>query len=161
MVQSEKKFLPGMMVRMNDDDRKKRPQFKLEDNADELFRDAFENASLRPKETDRTDPGSDAKKKQAKAVRVDLHGLTESQAFARIDDVVAQLQTSSTGSIAVTFITGRGLHSPQGKGVLGRSAHSYVQSRYAKYIQHIDDSPADVLIGGKPIRGHFTAKFRF
>ena len=53
------------------------------------------------------------------------------------------------------IITGKGIHSKSGSGVLAKEVHRYIQSRYQPYIQKIDSSPSEVMVNNLPIKGSF------
>lgn len=85
---------------------------------------------------------------------LDLHGLTAEEARDEIRQFIDRLLSQTHGKFTVRIITGKGLHSRDGA-VLPRDSHYFVKQRYSDRIVRIDDSPADVLLGGIPIRGHF------
>lgn len=91
---------------------------------------------------------------------IDLHGLTVREANDELrrflDRILGQ---RGGGKVTVRIITGKGIHSRDGA-VLPRECHDFVKQRYADSIVRIDDSPADVLLGGIPIRGHFDVVFK-
>jgi DNA-nicking Smr family endonuclease len=90
---------------------------------------------------------------------LDLHRLTLAEAQGRIDGVLRQiLGRLAAGPVTLKVITGKGRHS-LGSSVLPREIHDYVKSRYAAHIHRIDDSPADLVVGELPLRGHFNVTF--
>lgn len=134
--------------------------FDLEDNASELFKAHVENE--KPNAKDRQEVAR--KPRQAKnrkrrgidhEVTIDLHGLTTEESQRLIDETMASLKSGVHTHISLKIITGKGLHSPDGKAVLGDFAHQYIRQRYTSYISKIDDAPSDVTLRGLPIRGHF------
>ncbi len=90
---------------------------------------------------------------------LDLHGLTANEAKDEIRRFLDRLIAQTHGKFTVRIITGKGLHSRDGA-VLPREAHHFVSQRYSDRIVRLDDSPADVLLGGIPIRGHFDVILR-
>lgn len=90
---------------------------------------------------------------------VDLHRLNLQEAQARIDRVLSQILSKlASGNVTLKVITGKGRHSV-GASVMPREAHSYVKTHYGRYIVRIDDSPADLVVGELPLRGHFNVTF--
>ncbi len=140
------------------------------DEADRIFRETLDRMGpVASPEKDRDDPpGKIQRDKSAKAsargrggagspgTSIDLHRMTLAEAKARLDDVFAALLQRLSGSVTVTIITGKGLHSGPGGAVLPREIHRYVQQAYGGYILRIDDSPDEVRIAGVPLRGHFN-----
>lgn len=133
-----------------------------------LFLESLENmdpqAILRDKRR-----GADEKEPQAKPrpgrgegqadFTLDLHRLTLAEATARIDGVMRQILAKlASGPVTLKVITGKGRHSV-GSAVLPREVHAYVKSRFSSLILRIDDSPADLVVGELPLRGHFNVTF--
>ena len=102
--------------------------------------------------------GGDKRAAPGKPRTLDLHGLTLEQAQRRVDqfipEILKQLKTAGE-KVRVRIITGKGTRDGQPAGVLAREIHTWVSQRWARHIVSIDASPADVLVGGIPIRGHF------
>lgn len=98
------------------------------------------------------------KKRGAAVVEVDLHGMTVEQAQRAVDSAIARLPRGQ--EIKLRVITGKGIHSGPEGGVLGRDIHYHVATRYRSAIVRLDESPADVRLGGVPIRGHFDVTLR-
>lgn len=94
------------------------------------------------------------KNAKIRKVRIDLHGLTVEQALSKLGKLIDQ-QLQKTGKFELMVITGKGIRS-SGRPVLAREAWDFVTSRYMSQIERIEDSPAEVLLGGIPIRGHFN-----
>ena len=87
---------------------------------------------------------------------VDLHGLTLDAATRRIETIIQGFLRRPAGSrLELKIITGKGLHSGPTGSVLAREIHAYVRQRYALHIARIEASPADVTLGGVPLKGHF------
>ena len=137
---------------------------ELEENADELFANAIDE-DWKPHE--HQDSNFEQVKKSSKGKsskverRVDLHGKTVAEARSVVGSLIEDLRMRYTGLVTLKVITGKGLHSKQGVGVLGREIHDYVSNKYVHNIVEIDDSPCDVLVHGVPIRGHFKVIFKF
>jgi len=90
------------------------------------------------------------------AQTVDLHGLTLDAATERIESIIQDFLRRPAGSrLDLKVITGKGLHSGPAGSVLAREIHAYVRQRYALHIARIEASPADVTLGGVPLKGHF------
>lgn len=91
---------------------------------------------------------------------IDLHGLTlaEAENFlrCRLDAVLREL----TGEITLTIITGKGKHSGPGGSVLASGIHRFIRIEYEEAIVYLQESPADVLLGGLPLRGHFRVTLK-
>ncbi len=137
--------------------------------AERLFLESLENmdpqAILREKRQ-----GSEEKEPQARPrpsrggdgqadFTLDLHRLTLTEAQNRIDGVMRQvLAKMASGPVTLKVITGKGRHS-LGSAVLPRGVHTFVKSRYAAHILRIEDSPADLVVGELPLRGHFHVTF--
>ena len=137
---------------------------ELEDNAEELFERAIEG-DWKPYEHE--DEFFEQEKKSSKGKssklnrKIDLHGKTVSEAQSAVSHLMVELRKQYTGIVNLKVITGKGLHSANGVGVLGREIHDYISNKYIHNIIEIDDSPCDVLIHGVPIRGHFNVVLKF
>lgn len=103
------------------------------------------------KATRRSVPGADG------VIKVDLHRLTVAEAEARVARVLAGLVDGLKPGdrIKVQIITGKGRHSGSGGAVLAREIHRFVRRQFGASIVAIEDSPADLVVGELPIRGHF------
>lgn len=99
-----------------------------------------------------------ARKKRGTMIEIDLHGMTVDEAQRAVDAVIARLPRGQEARLRI--ITGKGLHSGPEGGVLGRDIHYHVATRYRSAIVRLDESPADVRLGGVPIRGHFDVTLR-
>lgn len=129
---------------------------------DQLFREAMANLTNVPVKDAFRDPESLPRgarpSTKDRVIKIDLHRLTMAEAEARVDGVLKGLLAglhSAGASVRVQIITGKGRHSGDGGAVLAREVHRYVRQRYAGHIISIEDSPADLVVGGLPIRGHF------
>jgi DNA-nicking Smr family endonuclease len=96
---------------------------------------------------------------------IDLHRMTLDEARVCVDravtEALAQIaQRGGRGEVTLKIVTGKGLHSGATGSVLPREIHRHVRQRYALQIVSIEESPADVTIGGVPIRGHFHVTLR-
>ena len=136
-------------------------RFNLEENADELFLEAFENLKSNSV-VDKDFHSGDAKSTQGKnraesksAIAIDLHGCTLAEAQLKIESTILQLLATPGKSHNIRIVTGKGIHSAGSSGVLAAEIHGYVWSRFGKYITKIQESPHVVKVGGVPIRGHF------
>ena len=91
---------------------------------------------------------------------IDLHGLTLDQAkdyvSLRLDAILDDL----SGQTTVTIITGKGKHSGPGGSVLAKEIHRFVRLRYEAQIVYLEESPADLVVGQFPLRGHFRVSLR-
>ncbi len=137
---------------------------ELEENAEELFASAIEG-DWKPYEHE--DEFFEQEKKSSKGKssklnrKIDLHGKTVSEAQRAVSHLMEELRQQYTGVVSLKVITGKGLHSKQGVGVLSREIHDYISNKYTHNIMEMDDSPCDVLIHGVPIRGHFNVVLKF
>jgi DNA-nicking Smr family endonuclease len=154
------KKLPSLLVGESDDD-------------EALFRAAVEQLdphAVRAKlesGVEASPPAAPHSTGSAAAVReIDLHRCTVEEARRAIDAVFAQLVTPGTSLwrqgalVRLKIITGKGKHSGPAGPVLAREIHRYVALTYASHIVSIEESPADVVLGGLPLRGHFHVVLR-
>lgn len=129
---------------------------------------AFDGSGVPPKDrfdADSVNAGSLPARKPGRGttapVVIDLHGYTLREAkeivIARIQ---AQCASVRGGVIHFRIITGKGRHSGQDGSVLAREVHAIVRNQFRSSIQRIEDAPADVAVGGLPIRGHFDVWLR-
>ena len=126
----------------------------------ELFLEAFERLNKVPSKDrvldeienmHRTTKGA----KQSGPKVLDLHHCTVPEARGRVDGMLANIVANLKAPVTVQIITGKGRHSGAGGAVLAREIHQYVKVKYADYIVTLEDSPADMVVGELPIRGHF------
>lgn len=155
--------------RAKDDDRPKSGvMFELEDDAEALFlkefegltREAAEEFAEQPKA--RPVPKGRSKKKAAPPlmVEIDLHHHTREQAEQALSRRLEELR-SLHHEVKVRIITGKGRRSKDGKGVLVRTIHSFVVSRFKADIASIQPCPSDSTVDGRPVRGYFDVVFKF
>lgn len=88
---------------------------------------------------------------------LDLHGKTYSEAVDSLKFFIDQ-KRSECKILDLKIITGRGLHSGDGGPVLARDIHIYVKKNFAESITFLETSPADAMINGVAVRGHFQVK---
>lgn len=139
--------------------------FDLEPDADRIFQDSLSQwddrlAEIEGEDGEEGGARSAAPKADRSApVEIDLHRLTLEEAIWRVD---AELDQALASRQQRTFkiITGKGLHSGPAGGVLAREMHRHIAERYARHIKDMDESPADVKIGGVPLRGHFSVTLK-
>jgi DNA-nicking Smr family endonuclease len=94
---------------------------------------------------------------------VDLHRMTLAEAIAAVDAAIGGDLAQMRGAqqqVVLKIITGKGLHSGASGSVLAREVHRHVKTRYALHIVAIEESPAEVKLGGVPMRGHFKVTLR-
>ena len=141
------------------------PAIKFEDfaDADAVFLQHISEEEFRPSVSKMVEiPGNSESKPARKSragdtrLEVDLHGLTLSEAIQCLDAAIAKALAGAQREVTIKVITGKGLHSGPGGGVLAREIHSYVSARYGLIISRIDASPAEALLGGVPLRGYFV-----
>ena len=70
------------------------------------------------------------------------------------------MRLSPGARATLNIITGKGLNSGMGGGVLAREIPDWVRERFAKHIVDMDESPAEVQLGGIPIRGYFRVTIK-
>jgi DNA-nicking Smr family endonuclease len=132
--------------------------FELEEDAEAIFVASLDN--LKPDKQPMTEELMPLKSKAQKpkgpvSLNIDLHGKTLSEAMATLDHAFERALDETGVTYEVTVITGKGIHSGREGGVLFKEIHTYVVNQFGRYILKIDTSPADVLVQGLPIRGHF------
>ncbi|MBP9707537.1 MAG: Smr/MutS family protein [Oligoflexales bacterium] len=148
---------------------KKTLLFDLEENAADLFTehlkeldsDLIEKDKLNTEFSKSTNQIQRSRQKQAKTqlISLDLHGKTLVEAQNEVQHKIQELLKSSQSGFTLRIITGKGLHSPGGEGVLATEIWRFVNKKYAGKFRQIDASPADVKLGGRLIRGHFDVVF--
>lgn len=125
-----------------------------------LFIEAMRHLKAEDKDEHLFEPrGAKAKAGDAEET-LDLHRCTLQEAQDRVEFCVDALLAHGKGPVTLKIITGKGLHSGPGGAVLPSAIHRFVVARFAPSIISIDESPADVMVAGVPIRGHFTVTFR-
>lgn len=141
-----------------------------------LFRaalDALDPAAIKAKQDREVPAESSAKSSRRKdpatpAHAIDLHHCTLDEACRKIDAIISGLiagrwsdkTLTPNGHLHLKIITGRGRHSGTQGPVLAREIHRYVLSYYANHIVSIEESPAEALVGGVTVRGHFHVVLR-
>lgn len=151
-----RQLLPGEEFQQGD--------FKQEDEEDsELFRKALEETDWQQVALEKEAP--EEKKKKFKARKkhglvdsIDLHGFTlEKAKEALCLQIAAALQTNYD-TLELTIITGKGRNSAGGIGVLAREIPEYVKRKWRSRILSCDESPANLNLNGRLLKGHFTIK---
>lgn len=138
-------------------------RFAIEENADEIFRDFVFNRWSPDKLVIEPDPKTLPKNKTPSKAEfeIDLHGMSLDEAIDAVDQLIRNELAKGKPIIRGKIITGKGRRSTkEGGGVLARYVHSYVLQAFHKHILYIDESPADVAVGGVPIRGHFCIRLK-
>lgn len=145
-------------------------QFEIEEDAAELFRqhlDMFDpdevldsKKSLPPKRFQESHKSGSKNSRVRETHKIDLHGLTVQEAQSEVDRKINELARTHSGRFTLRIITGKGLHSPDGEGVLAREIWDYVHQRYQNSIESMDASPSDVKLAGRLVRGHFDVTFQ-
>lgn len=112
--------------------------------------------------TDRNTRGKSRRGKQNQEIFViDLHGLSQAAAESRLESLLRPRLAEATGmDLTVKIITGKGLHSGPGGAVLPNAVHAYIRRAFQHSIVAIEESPAEVILGGLPVRGHFHVTLR-
>ena len=143
-------------------------RFELEADAENLFKTAVDNmtasegqASLLAKDQT-SEPAPSKKKNPTEPFKIDLHGMTLDAARRHVDGRIHELlmRLSPGARATLNIITGKGLNSGMGGGVLAREIPDWVRERFAKHIVDMDESPAEVQLGGIPIRGYFRVTIK-
>lgn len=134
-------------------------RFELEPDSDRIFQDSMRRWDADMPDDDDFEEIRPPARVKSGPVEIDLHRMTLNEAIWRVD---AEIDDAVASGHQTTFkiITGKGLHSGPSGGVLAREIHRHIAERYARHIQAIDESPADVTIGGVPLRGHFVVTIR-
>lgn len=142
-------------------------RFELEDDAEAIFKEYLENSPPNLLTTSYEDGDFNDKLIEEKKIintqnrfAIDLHGFTLDQAIFQVDKKIRDLLITGPRIFMLTVITGKGRHSGIEGGVLAREIHNYIRQTFAKNLLNIEESPADLMIDGLPIRGHFLATFR-
>lgn len=138
-------------------------KINLEPDAEELFRQAIEE-DFHPDKAESTAERSAAPQAHNAGSKMprqlDLHGLNLEEAKRAVDRLIATFKAQMTTPVRVTIITGKGLHSGQGGGVLVHEIYRYVRQRYDYLIGDIESAPLESALGGVPMRGHFEVELR-
>ncbi len=85
--------------------------------------------------------------------QIDLHGLRTEAALRRLEHFVAQ--AASSGLRTVLVITGKGHHSPGGRGILRHKVEDWIRERGWRRVRTWSEAPA--RLGG---RGAFVLYLR-
>ncbi len=143
-------------------------RFELESDAENLFKTAVDamgksSAPLDDKDAEtKAHQAGKSRKNKGATIKIDLHGMTLEVAKRHVDNringILAQL--SPGASAAFDIVTGKGLNSGSGGGVLAREIPEWVRQRFAPHIVDMDESPAEVQLGGMPMRGNFRVTIR-
>lgn len=140
-----------------------RVRFELEEDAEALFRHAVENLSpkmIADKEKSARKVRPTGTSDRGVSSQVDLHGLTLGQAQDRVERSIEERLATTASEFSLRIVTGKGIHSGPGGGVLAREIHEFVRLRFHEVIVAMTDSPSDVTLSGVPMRGFFDVKFR-
>ena len=140
--------------------------FEVEENSYEIFKkyiDETDWKQCQKKEEDQEDKpnikGKVAKKTSAALKKkhvIDLHGFSLEEAKLELIKLISHLIGQNKSILQLNIITGKGRHSgPEGAKLI-REIPIYVSKKWKQHIVSIEDSPADLTINGRPIRGHFT-----
>jgi len=76
---------------------------------------------------------------------VDLHGLKKEEALRRLESFVAAAAGAGAGTVLV--ITGKGHHSPGGRGVLKQQVEEWILGRGRRRVRAYADAPR--TLGGR------------
>lgn len=139
-------------------------RFELEPDAESIFESYLENDTFEIKEIDgdgkRSFPKARKSAGECRWSEIDLHGFTAQAAKEALDSVIKEWRASQFHELKLKIITGKGLHSADGKAVLSVEVFRHVTKRYRGLIHKVDEAPHKVVVGGVPIRGHFNVHFR-
>ena len=118
------------------------------------------------KEKERGSACSNSSKKVSRSKKpntftFDLHGLTLEESKDLLRTKIKVFSKKKNTKILLKIVTGRGLHSGPGGGVLCKDVHTFVCKYYGEYIISVDESPDEVRIGDVPLRGHFFVLLKF
>jgi DNA-nicking Smr family endonuclease len=148
-------------------------RFDVEDDAETLFRQAVDQIGstrgkilLKDESPDRS--VSERVRGKSKTagprpeLKIDLHGMTLDEARRHVDDRINDLlvKLNPGNVVTINIVTGKGLNSGAGGSVLAREIPEWVRNRFARHILEMDESPADVQLGGIPLRGSFRIKVK-
>lgn len=136
-------------------------KYELEEDSADIFLRYVEQNDIFDKDSNFVDDKSRKRKRRKndrkeRSLTIDLHGMTLDEARRWIDVKILPLLKEKGVCNRITIITGKGLHSGLGGGVLSKEIHSYVRDRFGNYIVDLEESPSNLCIDGLPIRGHFT-----
>ena len=148
------------MKKKKDKNTKTKVEFELEEDAEQIFlNDVDQHKLMEIKEVDlyyqKVKKTSKKKKTSVQSLSLDLHGYTRQEAIHVVREQILSWIDSSQKSLSLVIITGKGLHSSDGKGVLNREVYDFVRDSYTRYIKVIDDPPYELKLFGAPLRGYF------
>ena len=134
--------------------------FQMEENSEEIFEEYMQKLDFDKASDDipqNLDHGT-SHNKTSSCYELDLHGLRLEEAISKTDELFYQKLNFHSSVFEIKVITGKGIHSGEKGSVLPREIHDHVKKIYKKNIIFLQESPAEVVIEGIPIRGHFTVK---
>lgn len=139
---------------------KKSLNIELEEDAAAQFMDALERfdadswSASKNQSPRRATPSTEITRL---STSLDLHGMTLEAAKAAVTVFIQGHRAQGKGAVSLKIITGKGLHSGPGGGVLSREVHSFVVKAFQSIIVNIEAAPADTEISrGVLWRGHFS-----
>jgi DNA-nicking Smr family endonuclease len=116
----------------------------------------FDAADARKDDSEQNKQKNSGRTGDKSLISIDLHGMTLSEAQDHVYRVMSRhLGESPRSELRFRIITGKGVHSGHGGGILAKEMHAYVSQRFSSMIIKIDSSPHEVAVSGLPIRGHF------
>ena len=137
-------------------------KIELEENSLEIFEEYLNKTDWDKVAKEVSRKGKEALKEKKKPNKnkelktiLDLHGHTLREAKEVLDSLVLDVINSKMDSLSLKVITGRGLHSKDGPGVLAREIPLHLSAKWARRIVFIEESPANLLLGDIPLRGSF------
>jgi len=137
---------------MDDDDR------SLDDDEDALFRASMKRLSVVP-DTDEEprrrppDRRPAPRRRAAPRARLDLHGRTVEEALRALRAFVFAATAQRLGTVLV--VTGKGLHSAGGEGVVKRAVERWLRQESGPWVRAYAEAPP--ALGG---RGAFLLHLR-
>ena len=136
--------------------------FDLEENSEEVFKEFLERDSF-------SQPHSEDQKFQRRKstsrpketeMEVDLHGLTLDEAKAKVDSTINHFR-HETKQLKLRIITGKGLRSGPGGGVLVSEMYDYIKRNFRQEVFKIGEDPNQLRVSGVPLKGHFDVWLKF
>ena len=94
-------------------------------------------------------------KKFLKEYSIDLHGLNLTSAKATLNRFILDIFKGKGSVFKLKIITGRGIHSSEVGSRLYRDIPVFLRQKWKNNIIHVDESPADQMINGFPLKGYF------
>lgn len=140
-------------------------EFTVEANADEIFAEFISSHDVPLNEAefldeDQTPPRASKRRGSMPHFDLDLHGLHVDAACRQVEHFIRERLAQIEDPFTITIITGRGLHSGPGGGVLARDVYDYVRGRFLPLVQRMDEAPTAATLGGLPLRGYFQVTFK-